>query len=96
MQIGEGTYSRAYWTLDLEQNKIVAQKKIKVNDLEPESIRFMAREINILRRLHLPNIINLEGLVAPDMSCNFYLVFEYMEHDVAGLASHPGLTFTEP
>jgi serine/threonine protein kinase len=29
------------------------------------------------------------------MSCSLYLVFEYMEHDLAGLASHPGLKFTE-
>ncbi|KAK1395604.1 putative serine/threonine-protein kinase [Heracleum sosnowskyi] len=94
--IGEGTYSQVYRALDLEQHKIVALKKIKVNDLEPETIRFMAREINILRRLHHPNIIKLEGLVASEMSCSLYLVLEYMEHDLAGLASHPGLKFTEP
>ncbi|KAL2336445.1 hypothetical protein Fmac_010891 [Flemingia macrophylla] len=29
------------------------------------------------------------------MSCNLYLVFEYMEHDLVGLASHLGLKFTE-
>ncbi|KAL2330037.1 hypothetical protein Fmac_017618 [Flemingia macrophylla] len=29
------------------------------------------------------------------MSCSLYLVFEYMEHDLAGLASHLGLKFTE-
>lgn len=56
----------------------------------------MAREIHILRRLDHPNIIKLEGLVTSRMSCSLYLVFEYMEHDLAGLASHPGLKFTEP
>ncbi|KAI4320738.1 hypothetical protein MLD38_034183 [Melastoma candidum] len=29
------------------------------------------------------------------MSSSLYLVFEYMEHDLAGLTSHPGLRFTE-
>lgn len=56
----------------------------------------MAREIHILRRLNHPNVIKLEGLVTSRMSCSLYLVFEYMEHDLAGLASHPGLKFTEP
>ncbi|RVW79358.1 putative serine/threonine-protein kinase [Vitis vinifera] len=56
----------------------------------------MAREIHVLRRLDHPNIIKLEGLVTSRMSCSLYLVFEYMEHDLAGLASHPGLKFTEP
>ncbi|KAE8707806.1 Cyclin-dependent kinase C-1 [Hibiscus syriacus] len=29
------------------------------------------------------------------MSCSLYLVFEFMEHDLAGLASHPDLKFSE-
>lgn len=68
---------------------------MRFDNLEPESVRFMAREIHILRRLDHPNIIKLEGLVTSRMSCSLYLVFEYMEHDLAGLASHPGLKFTE-
>ncbi|KAK1402305.1 hypothetical protein POM88_001910 [Heracleum sosnowskyi] len=28
------------------------------------------------------------------MSCSLYLVFEYMEHDLAGLAASPGIKFT--
>ncbi|XP_020248306.1 probable serine/threonine-protein kinase At1g09600 [Asparagus officinalis] len=55
----------------------------------------MAREIHILRRLDHPNVIKLEGLVTSRMSCSLYLVFEYMEHDLAGLASFPGMKFTE-
>ncbi|KAL8039418.1 hypothetical protein ABFX02_10G036000 [Erythranthe guttata] len=30
------------------------------------------------------------------MSWSLYLVFDYMEHDLAGLASSPGVKFTEP
>lgn len=96
-KIGQGTYSNVYRARDLDQGKIVALKKVRFDNLEPESVRFMAREIQILRRLgHHPNIIKLEGLVTSRMSCSLYLVFEYMEHDLAGLASHPGLKFTEP
>jgi serine/threonine protein kinase len=95
VQIGQGTYSNVYRARDLEQRKIVALKKVRFDNLEPESVRFMAREIHILRRLDHPNVIKLEGLVTSRMSCSLYLVFEYMEHDLAGLASHPGLKFTE-
>jgi serine/threonine protein kinase len=56
----------------------------------------MAREIHILRRLDHPNVVKLEGLVTSRMSSSLYLVFEYMEHDLAGLAATPGLKFTEP
>lgn len=95
-KIGQGTYSNVYRARDLEQRKIVALKKVRFDNLEPESVRFMAREIHILRRLDHPNIIKLEGLVTSRMSCSLYLVFEYMEHDLAGLASHPAIKFTEP
>ncbi|KAK2968447.1 hypothetical protein RJ640_004453, partial [Escallonia rubra] len=95
-KIGQGTYSNVYRARDLDQGKIVALKKVRFDNLEPESVRFMAREIHILRRLDHPNIIKLEGLVTSRMSCSLYLVFEYMEHDLAGLASYPGLKFTEP
>ncbi|XP_058218057.1 probable serine/threonine-protein kinase At1g54610 [Rhododendron vialii] len=94
-KIGQGTYSNVYRARDLDQGKIVALKKVRFDNLEPESVRFMAREIHILRRLDHPNVIKLEGLVTSRMSCSLYLVFEYMEHDLAGLASHPGLKFTE-
>ncbi|XP_008791720.2 probable serine/threonine-protein kinase At1g54610 [Phoenix dactylifera] len=95
-KIGQGTYSNVYRARDLDNDKIVALKKVRFDSLEPESVKFMAREILILRRLDHPNVIKLEGLVTSRMSCSLYLVFEYMEHDLAGLASFPGLKFTEP
>ncbi|XP_074337320.1 putative serine/threonine-protein kinase At1g09600 [Apium graveolens] len=94
--VGEGTYRHVYRDFDLENKKIIALKQIKVSDTKPETIRFLAREINILCRLDHPNIIKLEGLVALEISSNFCLVFEYMDHDLAGLASRPGVRFTEP
>ncbi|GAV72300.1 Pkinase domain-containing protein [Cephalotus follicularis] len=94
-KIGQGTYSNVYRARDLDQKKIVALKKVRFDNLEPESVRFMAREIHILRRLEHPNVIKLEGLVTSRMSCSLYLVFEYMEHDLAGLAAHPAVKFSE-
>lgn len=95
-KIGQGTYSNVYKARDLDSRKIVALKKVRFDNLEPESVRFMAREILVLRRLNHPNVVKLEGLVTSRMSCSLYLVFEYMEHDLAGLAACPGITFTEP
>lgn len=74
----------------------MALKKVRFVNMDPESVRFMAREIQILRRLDHPNVMKLEGIVTSRMSCNLYLVFEYMEHDLTGLAARPDLNFTEP
>ncbi|XP_002512278.2 probable serine/threonine-protein kinase At1g54610 [Ricinus communis] len=94
-KIGSGTYSNVYKARDLLSGKIVALKKVRFDNLEPESVKFMAREILILRRLDHLNVVKLEGLVTSRMSCSLYLVFEYMEHDLAGLAVSPGVKFTE-
>ncbi|KAI3499097.1 hypothetical protein L1887_34890 [Cichorium endivia] len=95
-KIGQGTYSSVYKARDLTNNKVVALKRVRFDNMDPESVKFMAREILILRRLDHPNIIKLEGLVTSRTSCSLYLVFEYMEHDLTGLASLPGAKFTEP
>ncbi|KAK8671084.1 hypothetical protein V6N13_037692 [Hibiscus sabdariffa] len=94
-KIGQGTYSNVYKARDTLTGKIVALKKVRFDNLEPESVKFMAREIKILRRLDHPNVIKLEGLVTSRMSCSLYLVFEYMVHDLAGLAASPAIKFTE-
>lgn len=96
MQIGQGTYSSVYKARDLETGKTVALKKVRFANMDPESVRFMAREIHILRRLDHPNVMKLEGLITSRMSGSLYLVFEYMDHDLAGLASSPKIKFTEP
>ena len=95
MQIGQGTYSSVYRARDLDTNKIVALKKVRFTTMDHESVRFMAREILILRRLDHPNVMKLEGLITSRVSGSLYLVFEYMEHDLAGLASRPEIKFTE-
>ncbi|KAH1115035.1 hypothetical protein J1N35_008413 [Gossypium stocksii] len=96
LKIGQGTYSNVYKARDLLTGKIVALKKVRFDNLEPESLKFMAREILVLRKLDHPNVIKLQGLVTSRMSSSLYLVFEYMEHDLAGLAACQGIKFTEP
>ncbi|GAA0160969.1 non-receptor serine/threonine protein kinase [Lithospermum erythrorhizon] len=94
-KVGQGTYSSVYRARDLTNNKIVAMKKVKFVNMDPESVRFMAREISILRQLDHPNVIKLEAIVTSRISETLYLVFEYMEHDLAGLLASPNVTFNE-
>ncbi|XP_050224037.1 protein IMPAIRED IN BABA-INDUCED STERILITY 1 isoform X2 [Mercurialis annua] len=94
-KIGQGTYSSVFRARENETGKIVALKKVRFDNFEPESVRFMAREILILRRLDHPNVMKLEGLITSRLSCSIYLVFEYMEHDITGLLSCPDVRFTE-
>ncbi|XP_022140643.1 probable serine/threonine-protein kinase At1g54610 [Momordica charantia] len=95
-KIGQGTYSSVYKARDVIQDKLVALKRVRFDNQDTESIKFMAREILVLRKLDHPNIVKLEGLITSQTSCTMYLVFEYMEHDLTGLASRPGTSFTEP
>lgn len=94
-KIGQGTYSSVYRARDLETNRLVALKKVRFANMDPESVRFMAREIIILRRLDHPNVMKLEGLITSRVSGSLYLIFEYMEHDLAGLAATTEIKFTE-
>ncbi|KAG8093037.1 hypothetical protein GUJ93_ZPchr0012g21072 [Zizania palustris] len=95
-KIGQGTYSSVFRARNLETGRLVALKKVRFDSLEPESVRFMAREILILRRLRHPNVVGLDGLITSRSSSNIYLVFEYMDHDLAGLTSATDLSFSEP
>lgn len=85
-----------YRARDLETSQIVALKKVRFANMDPESVRFMAREIIILRRLNHPNVMKLLGLIISKASGSLYLVFEYMDHDLTGLASTPGINFSQP
>ncbi|CAN6574734.1 unnamed protein product [Malus baccata var. baccata] len=94
-KIGQGTYSSVFRAKEVETGRIVALKKVRFDNFQPESIRFMAREIMILRRLDHPNIMKLEGIITSRSSNSIYLVFEYMEHDLAGLVASPEIKFSD-
>ncbi|KAG8078937.1 hypothetical protein GUJ93_ZPchr0007g3274 [Zizania palustris] len=90
-KIGSGTYSNVYKAIDVESRRVVALKKVRVDGVgEAESARFMAREIALLRHIGAhPNIVRLDGLVTSRLATapSLYLVFEYMDHDLTGLAA---------
>ncbi|WCJ25663.1 Protein kinase superfamily protein [Euphorbia peplus] len=53
---------------------------------------FRAREVATGRMFALKK---LEGIITSRLSGSVYLVFEYMEHDLAGLSTSPEISFTE-
>ncbi|WCJ31712.1 Cyclin-dependent kinase C-2 C [Euphorbia peplus] len=95
-KIGQGTYSNVYKARDRDTGKIVALKKVRFDTSEPESIKFMAREILMLQKLDHPNIIKLEGLATSRMQYSLYLVFDFMLTDLTRVISRPGQRLTEP
>ncbi|KAK9270309.1 hypothetical protein L1049_025887 [Liquidambar formosana] len=95
-KVGQGTYSNVYKARDRATGKIVALKKVRFDTSEPESVKFMAREIMILQRLDHPNIVKLEGLATSRMQYSLYLVFDFMPSDLARVISRPDGGLTEP
>ncbi|XP_076940438.1 putative serine/threonine-protein kinase At1g54610 [Bidens hawaiensis] len=95
-KIGSGTYSNVYKARDRKTKKIVALKKVRFDTSEPESVKFMAREIMMLRKLDHPNIVKLLGLATSRMQYSLYLVFDYMQTDLARIISRPDERLTEP
>ncbi|XP_070031279.1 cyclin-dependent kinase C-2-like isoform X2 [Nicotiana tomentosiformis] len=109
-QIGEGTYGQVYMAREKATGEIVALKKIRM-DNEKEGFPITAiREIKILKKLQHENVIQLKEIVTSQgpegdeqgkldnnkYKGNIYMVFEYMDHDLTGLADRPGLRFTIP
>lgn len=94
--MGEGTYSNVYKARDKKTGKIVALKKVRFDTSEPESVKFMAREITILRKLDHPNVVKLEGLATSRMQYSIYLVFDFMQCDLSRIISRPEGRLTEP
>eukprot|EP00596_Hydrurales_sp_CCMP1899_P000601 CAMPEP_0119051274 /NCGR_PEP_ID=MMETSP1177-20130426/72941_1 /TAXON_ID=2985 /ORGANISM="Ochromonas sp, Strain CCMP1899" /LENGTH=528 /DNA_ID=CAMNT_0007030417 /DNA_START=146 /DNA_END=1732 /DNA_ORIENTATION=- len=78
--LGEGAYGVVYKAIDLQTNKHVALKKIRV-EIEDEGIPTTAlREIVLLRQLEHPNVVKLENVVMD--AARLYLVFELVDTDL--------------
>ncbi|KAL2503736.1 Protein kinase superfamily protein [Abeliophyllum distichum] len=95
-KLGQGTYSNVYKARDKDTGKIVALKKVRFDTSEPDSVKFMAREIMILLKLDHPNIVKLEGLATSRMQYSLYLVFDCMQSDLSRILSRPDERLTEP
>ncbi len=81
-KIGEGTYGVVYKAKDLaNSNRIVALKKIRLEQ-EDEGVPSTAiREISLLKEMRDKHIVSLLNIVHSDQS-KLYLVFEFLDLDL--------------
>ncbi|XP_069986021.1 cyclin-dependent kinase 9 [Penaeus vannamei] len=110
-KIGQGTFGEVFKARDRRTGKVVALKKILMEN-EKEGFPITAlREIRILKLLKHDNVVNLQEICrtkgppppglqkppkpTPHMSSlsTFFLVFEFCEHDLAGLLSNVNVKF---
>jgi cyclin-dependent kinase 12/13 len=91
--VGEGTYGKVYKAQHRQIRNFVALKKVRLENERDGFPITAVREIKILRQLDHPNVIRLIDVVVessknktngPSIEA-FYLVFEYMAHDLHGL-----------
>ncbi|RXM31881.1 Cyclin-dependent kinase 12 [Acipenser ruthenus] len=101
--IGEGTYGQVYKAKDKDTGELVALKKVRL-DNEKEGFPITAiREIKILRQLNHRSVVNMKEIVTDKQDAldfkndrgAFYLVFEYMDHDLMGLLESGLVQFSE-
>ncbi|CAF1530865.1 unnamed protein product, partial [Adineta ricciae] len=91
-KIGEGTYGEVFKAREKATGDLCALKKVRLEN-EKEGFPITAiREIQILRQLAHPNIVNLKEIIMDARNIvdikndtSFYLVFEYCDHDLFGL-----------
>ena len=79
-KIGEGTYGVVYKAKDVQSEKIVALKKIKLNPEIEGTPSTSIREIALLKELKHPNVIHLLDVI--HTSKKLSLIFEYCESDL--------------
>lgn len=100
-KIGQGTFGEVFKARErLSNKKCVAMKKILMEN-EKEGFPITAlREIRILQLLRHENVINLIEICRTKATASnryrttFYLVFDFCEHDLAGLLSNHNVKFS--
>eukprot|EP01128_Nolandella_sp_AFSM9_P003286 TRINITY_DN139_c1_g6_i2.p1 TRINITY_DN139_c1_g6~~TRINITY_DN139_c1_g6_i2.p1 ORF type:complete len:558 (+),score=129.46 TRINITY_DN139_c1_g6_i2:35-1675(+) len=96
--VGKGTFGKVYKAREKATKEYVAMKMIRMeNEVEGFPITAI-REIKILKELNHPQIVDLKEIVTgeddePGMTQSIYLVFEFMDHDLAGLLDSSAKNF---
>lgn len=98
-KIGQGTFGEVFKARDRQTRRLVAMKKVLMEN-EKEGFPITAlREIKILQLLRHENVVNLIEIARTRataynrMKSTFYLIFEFCEHDLAGLLSNANVKF---
>ncbi|KAI6032461.1 kinase-like domain-containing protein [Pisolithus marmoratus] len=89
-KLGEGTFGEVHKAIQIATGRAVALKRILMHN-EKEGMPVTAlREIKILKALRHPCIVNILDMFVVrskgrDCPLSVYMVFPYMDHDLAGL-----------
>ena len=81
-KLGEGTYGIVYKVKDNKLGKIVALKKIRLENEDEGMPSTAMREIAILKELNHPNIVSLEDVYYSPSEKKLHLIFEYVDYDL--------------
>ncbi|KAH3820389.1 cyclin-dependent kinase 9-like [Dreissena polymorpha] len=99
-KIGQGTFGEVFKARDRKSRAVVAMKKVLMEN-EKEGFPITAlREIKILQQLKHENVVNLIEICRTKATpynrfkSTFYLIFEFCEHDLAGLLSNANVMFS--
>ncbi|XP_022240831.1 cyclin-dependent kinase 9-like isoform X2 [Limulus polyphemus] len=99
-KIGQGTFGEVFKAKHRQTKKVVALKKVLMEN-EKEGFPITAlREIKILQLLNHENVVNLIEICRTKATpfnrykATFYLVFDFCEHDLAGLLSNVNVKFS--
>ncbi|CAF1059960.1 unnamed protein product [Didymodactylos carnosus] len=96
-KIGQGTFGAVFKAKCKKTNDLVAMKLILMYQ-EKEGFPITAlREIQILQELRHDNIVRLMDICRSpmqDMKSEFYLIFEFCDHDLAGILRNGQIKFT--
>ena len=85
--IGSGTYGKVFKALHVYTKSYVALKRIRMEGEKDGFPVTAIREIKLLQSLRHENIVCLQEVMVEANNC--FMVFEYLEHDLTGILSHP-------
>lgn len=92
-QVGEGTYGKVYKAVNELTGEYVAIKRLKI-ETEREGFPITAmREIKLLQSFEHPNIVGLLEMMVEHNQ--IMMIFDYLDHDLSGLLTHPDMVLTE-
>jgi len=79
-KIGEGTYGIVYKAKDRVTGRLVALKKIRLDEHDEGVPSTSIREVSLLKELNHPNVVKLEDVLYSKN--RLYLVFEFLDFDL--------------